>query len=105
MADLPELTEETFASTIESGVTLVDFWAPWCGPCQVQGPILEQVAAQAPEGAKVAKLNVDDVGSVAAQYGVMSIPTLIIFKDGQEVERLVGVQQADSLIALLKKHV
>ena len=105
MADLPELTEETFSSTIESGVTLVDFWAPWCGPCQVQGPVLEEVGTKAPEGVKIAKLNVDDVGPVAAQYGVMSIPTLIIFKDGQEVERLVGVQQADNLLDLLNKHV
>jgi len=105
MADLPELTEETFETTIASGATLVDFWAPWCGPCQVQGPILEEVSTQAPEGAKVAKLNVDDVGAVAAKFGVMSIPTLILFKDGEEIERLVGVQQAPTLLELLKNNV
>lgn len=105
MSNVTELSESNFSSTIEKGVTLVDFWAPWCGPCQIQGPIIDSVAADAPEGVTVAKLNVDEVSSVAAKYGVMSIPTLIIFKDGEEAERFVGVQQAPSLLEALKKTV
>ena len=97
------LDESNFATNIAQGVTLVDFWAPWCGPCQVQGPIVDDVSARAPQGVKIAKLNVDEAGGVAGQYGVMSIPTLIIFKDGEEVNRFVGVQAADVLIDALKK--
>ena len=97
------LDESNFATNIAQGVTLVDFWAPWCGPCQVQGPIVDDVSARAPQGVKVAKLNVDEAGGVAGQYGVMSIPTLIIFKDGEEAQRFVGVQAADVLIDALKK--
>jgi thioredoxin 1 len=97
------LDESNFATNIAQGVTLVDFWAPWCGPCQVQGPIVDDVSARAPQGVKIAKLNVDEAGGVAGQYGVMSIPTLIIFKDGEEAQRFVGVQAADVLIDALKK--
>ena len=102
MGEVLELGESNFAATIADGVTLVDFWAPWCGPCQVQGPIIEQVAGSAPEGATVAKVNVDDANALAGQHGVMSIPTLVVFKDGEEVERFVGVQKAEALLEILK---
>ncbi len=69
---------------------LVDFWAPWCGPCRVLAPVIEQLAEEFQSRAKVAKLNVDDHQGIAARYGVQSIPTLIVFRNGQEVDRVVG---------------
>lgn len=96
-----ELNANNFADEIKSGLTLVDFWAPWCGPCRMQTPILEELVGKV-AGSKIAKLNVDEAGSVAAQFGVMSIPTLIIFKDGEAVKQFVGVQQAATLMAALE---
>ena len=100
-AGILELNDSNFAAEIQSGIVLVDFWAPWCGPCRMQTPILEQVVGKV-EGAKIAKVNVDDAGSVAAKFGVQSIPTLIVFKDGKPVKQFVGVQQAPALIAALE---
>lgn len=80
---------------------LVDFWAPWCGPCIIMGPVIDELAKEADGKAKVAKLNVDENQEKAGQYGVSSIPTIIIFRDGKESERLVGVQQKDALKAKL----
>ena len=100
-----ELTDATFDETIQSGVALVDFWAPWCGPCKMQGPIIEELAKDFDGKATVAKLEVDENPQTAAKYSVQSIPTLVVFKDGKEVERFVGVQDKDSLSAALNKHV
>jgi thioredoxin 1 len=97
-----ELSEATFTKTIQSGVTLVDFWAPWCGPCKMQIPILEKVAEAVGDRAVIAKLNVDDAPAVASQYGVRGIPTLILFKDGEEVNRFVGVQQESTLLPAIE---
>ena len=100
-AGILELNESNFAAETKSGLVLVDFWAPWCGPCRMQTPILEQIVGKVP-GAKIAKLNVDDAGAIAAQFEVMSIPTLLIFKDGRKVKQFVGVQQAATLVAALE---
>ena len=98
-----ELSDSQFDAAIANGVTLVDFWAPWCGPCRVQGPILEEVAKKVDGQAKIAKLNVDNVGRVARRYGVQSIPTLVLFKDGNEVRRFIGVQNHNTLIEAINK--
>lgn len=106
---MPEviLTDQSFTQEVlEAKVpVLVDFWAPWCGPCRIQGPIVEELAAETdPLKAKVAKLNVDDNGAAAQTYGIMSIPTLAVFKEGKIVEQFVGVQQKDKLREALLKH-
>jgi thioredoxin 1 len=99
-----EITDVNFNSTITSGVTLVDFWAPWCSPCLMQAPILEKVAQQFDGQAQVGKINVDSNPSTAASFNVRGIPTLILFKDGQEVERLVGVQTEGTLANIIQRN-
>ena len=90
-------------AVLQSGQpVLVDFWAEWCGPCKMISPVLDEIAAAYDGKLTVAKVNVDDAGGVAARYGVQSIPTLIVFKDGKPVKQFVGVQQAPTLIAALE---
>ncbi|MFC1582746.1 thioredoxin [Planctomycetota bacterium] len=101
MAEEIEFNEASFAETVGEGVTLVDFWAPWCGPCRMQGPIVSRIAADINGKAKVGKLNVDDNPAIASQHGVSGIPTIIIFKDGEEARRFVGVQPEETLINAL----
>lgn len=96
-----ELTGQTFDAQIKTGVTLVDFWAPWCGPCRMQAPILEQVAQKVGQRAVIAKLNVDEYPELAARYGIRGIPTLILFKDGQPIQQFVGLQPEQRLIAAI----
>lgn len=91
------LTTANFEETIQNGVTLVDFWAPWCGPCKTQLPIVEELAGELAGQATVAKVNVDDHGDLAARFGITSIPSLIVFKDGQPVDKMVGLQSKDVL--------
>ena len=99
---LLDLTNTDFDATVARGVTLVDFWAPWCGPCKMQTPILEQQVAPAMAGrAKIAKLNVDDAKELAVRFGVKSIPALFLFKDGQVVQQFVGLQRGDALVNAL----
>lgn len=93
-----EVNSKEFKKVVSEGVTLVDFWAPWCGPCRMQGPILEELAGGIKGKAKIAKVNVDEAGDVAEQFGVQAIPTLILFKDGKEARRLIGVQSKKTLI-------
>jgi len=88
---------------LKSGVpVLVDFWAPWCGPCKMQGPIIDELAGEI-QGVKVGKLNVDENPEMAGKYNVMSIPTLVIFKGGEEIERMTGIQTKDDLAGKLEK--
>ncbi len=96
-----ELTADNFKETIASGTVLVDFWAPWCGPCKMQSPILDKVAEAVEGKAVITKVNVDENAPIAAEYGVRSIPTLILFKDGEKVQDFIGVQQEAALVEAL----
>ncbi len=98
-----DVSDQSFKSEIESGVVLVDFWAPWCGPCKMIAPVLEEVDKEV-GAVKIAKVNVDNNPATAAQFGVMSIPTLILFKDGQPVDKVVGFQAKENLVRLIEKH-
>ena len=82
---------------------LLDFWASWCGPCKMVAPLVEEIAEEYEGKVKVGKLNVDENGQTPADYGVMSIPTLILFKGGKEVERLVGFQPKEHLVRMIQK--
>lgn len=96
-----ELNSQTFSDFISSGLVLVDFWAPWCGPCRMQIPILNQVAEKLPD-VKIGKVNVDENADLAAQYGVNTIPYLVIFKEGEKKADFVGLRQATVLIEALQ---
>ena len=96
-----ELTVDNFNESIASGPVLVDFWAPWCGPCKMQAPILDKVAEAVEGKAVIAKVNVDEHAPLAAQFGVRSIPTLLLFKDGEKVQDFIGVQQEAALVEAL----
>lgn len=85
-------------------VVLVDFWAPWCGPCQMLSPVLEELAEELGDGAKILKVNVDEEGELASQYGVMSIPALKVFKGGEVVDEAVGVRPKEDLKELIERH-
>jgi thioredoxin 1 len=99
-AGIIELTSETdFAEQVEQAdqPVVVDFWAPWCGPCQMQGKVLEELTAKHGDKARVVKVNVDDVPALAQRFGVQSIPTILIFKDGAMVEQKVGLMSLEDL--------
>ena len=99
------LTDANFDTEAGKGVVLIDFWAPWCSPCLMQGPIIEKVAAAMAGQMKVGKCNVDEAPKTSERFGIRSIPSLIILKDNQEVERFIGVRQEAELVSALKKHI
>ena len=90
-------TDSNFGTSVSKGLSVVDFWAEWCGPCRMQGPIIETLAGKIGDKAKIGKLNVDENPETAQKFNVMSIPTILIFKDGQAVKQFVGVQSEKAL--------
>ena len=98
-----ELNESGFQQAVSKGLALVDFWAPWCGPCRMMAPVLEELA-QRNNGLAIAKVNVDENPVLAAQFRVQAIPLLVLLKDGDEVERFVGLQSAGVLSDAIYKH-
>ena len=103
MGAAKQLNNDNFKETIKSGVTLVDFWATWCGPCRMLGPIIDDIATEITD-ADVCKCDCDENREIAAEYQVSSIPAIFIFKDGEIVESFKGVKSKDELIAAIKKH-
>jgi thioredoxin 1 len=101
MSNAMELTTGTFEQETSSGTTLVDFWAEWCGPCRMMTPVLDELAGEYEGKAKVAKVNVDNERDLAEKFQVMSIPTLLVFKDGELKQRFTGVTSKSDLAAAL----
>jgi len=101
-----QTTGENFENEVlkSEGLVLVDFWAPWCGPCRMLGPILEELEKEMGEKVKVCKVNVDEEGALAQQYGIMSIPAVFLFKGGEVVETMIGLAPKESFEEALKKH-
>lgn len=104
MSGLVEVNKTNFKSEVieTEGKVLVDFWAPWCGPCRMQTPILEKISASGEISAKIVKLNTDENQEIAAEYKIQSIPTLILFENGKESDRMIGTQPENILIEKLK---
>ncbi|MDZ4858957.1 MAG: thioredoxin [Candidatus Hydrogenedentes bacterium] len=101
MSTAENVTKDNFDTTVGSGVTLVDFWAEWCGPCRMMGPVLDQLAQEYTGKAKVVKVNVDNEQDLAIRFDISSIPALIVFKDGQVKKRFVGVTAKGELASAL----
>ena len=102
MSEVKHLNSENFAATIASGVTLVDFWAEWCGPCRMLGPVLDQIAEEIGDDAIIAKVNVDESPQLAAEYSIRTIPAIFILKDGKKVNEFIGVKDQQTLVDAIK---
>lgn len=97
-------TDANFDELIKSGTVLVDFWAAWCGPCRMLGPVLEDIDQKTAGRLKIVKLNVDKHGDIAGRYRIMSLPTMILFKDGVEAEKIIGYQSKKALMELIQPY-
>ncbi|WP_175990832.1 thioredoxin [Bacillus sp. Marseille-Q1617] len=97
-------TDQNFVSETDSGLVLADFWAPWCGPCKMIAPVLEELDSEMGDKVKIVKVDVDENQETAGKYGVMSIPTLVVLKDGEVVDKVIGFQPKEALAELLNKH-
>jgi len=100
------VSDQSFKGEVESqGTVLVDFWAPWCGPCKMIAPVLEELDGEVGDKLKIAKVNVDDNPESASRFGVMSTPTLIVFKNGEPVDKIIGLQSKDALKNVVNRHI
>lgn len=98
------ITDQNFEEMTANGLVLIDFWATWCGPCRMQAPILENLAEEYEDRITICKIDVDENQATANQFGIMSIPTLLLKKDGEVVEQLVGVHSKAQLVAIFDKY-
>lgn len=98
------VTDQTFVKETSNGVVLADFWAPWCGPCKMIAPVLEELDGDLAGKIKIVKVDVDENQETAGKFGVMSIPTLLIMKNGEVVEQVVGFQPKEALAEIVNKH-
>jgi len=103
--DIITLTTGNFVDETSKGIVMVDFWATWCMPCKAMAPVIEEIASQTKGKVKVGKVDIDKNGRLANQFGIQSIPTVMIFKDGQLMETFVGVQSKAALVNALSKYV
>lgn len=97
-------TDQTFANETGSGLVLVDFWAPWCGPCKMIAPVLEEIDSEIGDKLKIVKVDVDENQETASKFGIMSIPTLLVLKDGEIVDKVIGFQPKEALQERLEKQ-
>ena len=101
---ISNVTDQTFVTETGEGLVLADFWAPWCGPCKMIAPVLEEIDAELSDKVKIVKLDVDENQETAVKFGVMSIPTLVLFKDGEVVDKVIGFQPKEARVNLVSKH-
>ena len=101
MSAVPEFTSQTFDEAVAQGITLIDFWAEWCGPCKMIAPMIDELSTEYDGKAKVGKINIDNEPDLAVRFNVNSIPTLLIIKDGEEAKRFIGVTSKSEVAAAL----